>query len=79
MLFTIVTSTAYQRTDAFALNTTPREVASGRWAKVEPGCEIIVPERPEREPLNMQGILGNSPGAKQWILYKKYRDIQKRY
>jgi protein involved in polysaccharide export with SLBB domain len=34
------------------------EVASGRWAKIEPGCEIIVPERPEREPLNMQGILG---------------------
>lgn len=34
------------------------EVASGRWAKVEPGCEIIIPERPEREPLNMQGILG---------------------
>jgi protein involved in polysaccharide export with SLBB domain len=33
------------------------EVASGRWAKIEPGCEIIVPERPEREPLNMQGIL----------------------
>ena len=34
------------------------EVSSGRWAKVEPGCEIIVPEKPEREPLNMQGILG---------------------
>ena len=34
------------------------EVSSGRWARVEPGCEIIVPEKPEREPLNMQGILG---------------------
>ena len=34
------------------------EVSSGRWARIEPGCEIIVPEKPEREPLNMQGILG---------------------
>src|SRR5690554_1531190 len=33
------------------------EVASGRWAKIEPGCEIIVPERPEREPMSLQGIL----------------------
>lgn len=34
------------------------QVASGRWAKIEPGCEIIVPERPEREPLSLQGIMG---------------------
>jgi protein involved in polysaccharide export with SLBB domain len=33
------------------------EVASGRWAKIEPGCEIVVPERPEREPMSLQGIL----------------------
>lgn len=36
------------------------QVASGRWAKIEPGCEIIVPERPEREPLSLQGIMGMS-------------------
>lgn len=34
------------------------QVSSGRWARIEPGCEIVVPERPEREPLNMQGLLG---------------------
>lgn len=32
--------------------------ASGRWAKVEPGCEIIVPEKPDREPMSTQAILG---------------------
>lgn len=36
------------------------KVATGRWAKIEPGCEIIVPERPEREPMSLQGILGIS-------------------
>jgi protein involved in polysaccharide export with SLBB domain len=36
------------------------QVASGRWARIEPGCEIIVPERPEREPMSLQGILGIS-------------------
>jgi protein involved in polysaccharide export with SLBB domain len=36
------------------------QVASGRWARIEPGCEIIVPERPEREPMSLQGILGLS-------------------
>ena len=35
-------------------------VASGKWAKIEPGCEIIVPEKPEREPMSMQGIIGIS-------------------
>lgn len=34
------------------------QVSTGRWARIEPGCEIVVPERPEREPLNMQGLLG---------------------
>ncbi len=34
------------------------EVSSGRWAKIEPGCEIVIPERPERESLTMQGLLG---------------------
>lgn len=34
------------------------QVASGRWARIEPGCEIIVPERPEREPMSLQGIMG---------------------
>ena len=36
------------------------KVASGRWARIEPGCEIIVPERPERQPMSLQGILGIS-------------------
>lgn len=36
------------------------QVASGRWASIEPGSEIIVPERPEREPMSLQGILGLS-------------------
>jgi protein involved in polysaccharide export with SLBB domain len=35
-------------------------VATGRWAKIEPGCEIIVPERPERESVGIQNILGMS-------------------
>lgn len=34
------------------------QVASGHWARIEPGCEIIVPERPEREPMSLQGIMG---------------------
>ena len=34
------------------------QVASGYWARIEPGCEIIVPERPEREPMSLQGIMG---------------------
>lgn len=34
------------------------KVATGRWAKIEPGCEIIVPEKPDREPMSIQGILG---------------------
>lgn len=36
------------------------KVASGRWAKIEPGCEIVVPEKPEREPMSLQSILGIS-------------------
>jgi protein involved in polysaccharide export with SLBB domain len=34
------------------------QVSSGRWARIEPGCEIIVPERPEREPMSLDRILG---------------------
>ena len=36
------------------------KVATGRWAKIEPGCEIVVPEKPDREPISLQGILGIS-------------------
>ena len=36
------------------------KVATGRWAKIEPGCEIIVPEKPDREPMSLQGIIGIS-------------------
>lgn len=36
------------------------KVSTGRWAKIEPGCEIVVPERPERESLGIQSILGMS-------------------
>lgn len=36
------------------------KVATGRWAKIEPGCEIVVPEKPDREPMSLQGILGLS-------------------
>lgn len=36
------------------------KVASGRWAKIEPGCEIVVPERPEREPMSLQSLLSIS-------------------
>lgn len=36
------------------------KVATGRWAKIEPGCEIVLPEKPEREPMSLQGILGIS-------------------
>lgn len=36
------------------------QVATGRNAKIEPGCEIVVPERPEREPVSLQNILGIS-------------------
>jgi protein involved in polysaccharide export with SLBB domain len=33
------------------------EVATGRRSRIEPGCEIVVPERPEKEPMSLQGIL----------------------
>lgn len=36
------------------------KVATGRRAKIEPGCEIVVPERPERQPVGIQNILGMS-------------------
>lgn len=36
------------------------QVATGSTAKIEPGCEIVVPERPEREPVSIQNILGIS-------------------
>lgn len=31
--------------------------ASGRWAKVEPGSEIVIPEKPDREPMSVQAIM----------------------
>ncbi len=31
--------------------------SSGKWAKVEPGSEIIVPTRPDREPMSPQTIM----------------------
>jgi protein involved in polysaccharide export with SLBB domain len=34
------------------------QVAVGRHARIEPGCEIVVPEKPERQPISVQGILG---------------------
>lgn len=34
------------------------KVATGKWVKIEPGCEIVVPEKPEREPMSIQGIVG---------------------
>lgn len=34
------------------------KVTAGRWAKIEPGCEIVVPEKPEREPMSVQSIMG---------------------
>ncbi len=36
------------------------KVATGRWARIEPGSEIVVPEKPEREPMSLQGILSLS-------------------
>ena len=33
------------------------QVATGRRARIEPGCEIVVPEKPDREPMSLQGIL----------------------
>lgn len=35
-------------------------VATGRWAKIEPGCEIVIPEKPEREPVSLQNVVGLS-------------------
>jgi protein involved in polysaccharide export with SLBB domain len=34
------------------------QVATGRWARIEPGSEIVIPERPERTPIQMQNLLG---------------------
>jgi hypothetical protein len=36
------------------------KVATGRWAKIEPGCEIVIPEKPEREPVSLQNVVGLS-------------------
>ena len=36
------------------------QVATGRRAKIEPGCEIVVPEKPERQPISLPQILGIS-------------------
>lgn len=36
------------------------KVATGRWAKIEPGCEIVVPEKPDREPVSLQNVIGLS-------------------
>lgn len=33
------------------------KVATGRRAKIEPGCEVIVPEKPDREPLSTQAVV----------------------
>ena len=35
-------------------------VASGKWAKIEPGSEIIIPVKPDKAPMSLQGILGIS-------------------
>jgi len=36
------------------------KVATGRRARIEPGCEIIVPEKPDREPLSTQAVISLS-------------------
>lgn len=36
------------------------KVATGRRAKIEPGCEVIVPEKPDREPLSTQAAISLS-------------------
>ena len=36
------------------------QVSTGRWATVTPGSEIVIPERPEREGVSMQNMLGMS-------------------
>lgn len=36
------------------------KVATGRWAKIEPGCEIVVPVKPEKEPMSLQNALSLS-------------------
>lgn len=36
------------------------QVATGRWAKIEPGCEIVIPEKPERTRMSLPEILGIS-------------------
>ena len=36
------------------------QVATGRRAKIEPGCEIVVPEKPESQPISLPQILGIS-------------------
>ena len=33
------------------------KVATGRRARIEPGCEVIVPEKPDREPLSTQAVV----------------------
>jgi protein involved in polysaccharide export with SLBB domain len=35
-------------------------VATGRWAKIEPGSEIVIPEKPEREPMTLGQALSLS-------------------
>ena len=36
------------------------QVSTGRWATITPGSEIVVPERPPREQMSMQGLVGMS-------------------
>lgn len=36
------------------------QVATGRRAKIEPGCEIVIPEKPERPRMSLPEILGIS-------------------
>lgn len=36
------------------------KVATGRRAKIEPGCEVVIPEKPDREPLSTQAAISLS-------------------
>ncbi len=44
------------------------KVSTGRWARIEPGCEIVVPERPERRPTSVQEVLGISTSLASIVL-----------
>ena len=36
------------------------QVSTGRWTTITPGSEIVIPERPPREQMSMQGLVGIS-------------------